>query len=60
MLVLLFVLVGAAGFGCGGGGNVTQTQSTPPTTPGSYTFVVKATDASANLTISENVNVTVQ
>jgi sugar lactone lactonase YvrE len=61
---LLLAVCGVAIIGCGGGGSPssgTPPNSTPATTPGSYTFRVTATDASnANVTTSANLTITVQ
>ena len=60
---LLLIACGIAIIGCGGGGNASSTPppTTPATTPGSYTFLVTATDASnAKVTASANLTVTVE
>ena len=60
---LLLIACGIAIIGCGGGG--TATSAPPPTTtattPGTYTFLVTATDASnAKVSASANLTVTVE
>jgi subtilase family serine protease len=60
MLVLLFFVALAGGIGCGGGGSSSSHQTISATTAGTYTFAVKATDASTNVTASANVTLTVQ
>ncbi len=61
---LLLIACGIAIIGCGGGGTASSgppPTSTPATTPGSYTFLVTATDASnAKVTASANLMVTVE
>ena len=61
MFVLLFIFVLAGAIGCGGGGNPqSPPNNTPATSAGTYSFAVKATDSSANVTASANVTLTVQ
>jgi Chitobiase/beta-hexosaminidase C-terminal domain/FG-GAP-like repeat/Bacterial Ig-like domain (group 3) len=61
---LLLIACGIAIIGCGGGGTASSgppPTTTPATTPGSYTFLVTATDASnAKVTASANLTVTVE
>jgi sugar lactone lactonase YvrE len=61
---LLLIACGIAIIGCGGGGTASSTPpstTTPATTPGTYTFLVTATDASnAKVTASANLTVTVE
>jgi hypothetical protein len=61
---LVLIACGIAIIGCGGGGTASSGSpptTTPATTPGSYTFLVTATDASnAKVTASANLTVTVE
>jgi hypothetical protein len=63
MLALLLFVAAAGAIGCGGGGGGGGGggSSTPATTAGSYVFTVTGTDsASAKITASSNVSITVQ
>ncbi len=63
MLLLLLFVAGAGAIGCGGGSGASSQpppHTTPATTAGNYSFVVKATDAGASVTASTNVTLTVQ
>ncbi len=63
MLVFICLTVAAGVIGCGGGegGSPKQSQGTPGTTAGIYTFTVTGTDSSnAKITTSVNVTIAVQ
>jgi len=61
---LLLIAGGIAIIGCGGGGSASSAPpptTTPATTPGTYVFLVTATDASnAKMTASANLTITVK